>query len=34
MERIYQFANKHPLIATAIGFAIAEIVLNIALLIA
>ncbi len=34
MERIYKFANEHPLIATIIGIAIAEIVLNIALLIA
>lgn len=34
MERIYKIANEHPLIATIIGIAIAEIVLNIALLIA
>lgn len=34
MERIYQLANEHPLIAIIIGIVIAEIVLNIALLIA
>lgn len=34
MERIYQFANEHPFIATIIGFAIIEIVLSIGLLIA
>lgn len=34
MERIYQFANEHPLIATAIGFATAVAVLELGLFIA
>lgn len=34
MERIYKFANEHPLIATAIGFTIAVAVLELGLFIA
>ncbi len=34
MQKIYNFANSHPKTAAAIGIALAEVALNIAILIA